>query len=140
ESLPTRLNVILNMNNFPDFFRTDNFQPRGHGFHDNGHVFFLRTSTHEDAVAWGFVLPVKSTVVFIKVQDPDEWESRRLLQNKGVDIDTFVKGGTIKKFCADNRSDVRIATMSNTGYFRIITVVWSPKGHTKDPVRDGDIM
>jgi hypothetical protein len=75
----------------------------------------------------GFVVPVQSTVFFIKVQDPDERECQRLLRNKGVDINSFVKGKTIKNFYANNHSEVRIVAMPNTGYFRIITTYGIPR-------------
>ncbi|KAI9785551.1 MAG: hypothetical protein M1839_009292 [Geoglossum umbratile] len=130
------------MNNFPLSFMRDSFQPRDATHcHDLSHVFFLRTSTHEDAVAWGFIAPVKSTVLFLKVQESSsEEECKRLLKNAGVDISTFVSGRDIKAFCQRKRSNVEIATLTGTGYYRVITIVWSPKGCKMDPMRGGNTM
>ncbi|KAK0717336.1 hypothetical protein B0T26DRAFT_596103, partial [Lasiosphaeria miniovina] len=115
--------------------------------HDNSTIYRLTTWTNVSAWALGWVLPIKITVIFLKVQQPTPAGAYDRLKQAGLtlpagsrggladDADTVVEqwakpwnsvsSGDITAFCDANMDQIKVG-VQETGYLRIVTIVWAP--------------
>ncbi|CAA7269329.1 unnamed protein product [Cyclocybe aegerita] len=137
------------MNSFNWMFDKDRFTLYKTWKHDSSVVYRMTTWTNTTAYFASFILPVKTNIIFLKVQEPTFEAAYDTLKNAGVELDPAARAGFdnsigrmavqkvafwqtvsgkgIMEFCRRNAKNVEVG-IQEVGNQRIFTIVWAPKG------------